>query len=174
MLLVFPNNLSAFRLMVPLGFLFVYYTAIGLQAINLRNIFPRFKKLQWLSVPVLALFIPGLVQIAANRGKLPDGPQTKSAMEMFSYLDKNIPKQAVIVFAKPRALALYAGCTAMADPFTTDPTKIYLQMLDSRAEYLLIHNNLTSPHIQRFTGMVHDRIVKQYQNRDFTLYRLGF
>ena len=48
---------------------------------------------------------------------------------MFDYVGKNVPAGSVVVFAKPRALALYASCRGMADPFTTDPTLIHKQVM---------------------------------------------
>lgn len=173
MLLIFPNNYSAFRLMVPLGFLFLFYAANGLRAIQIFQNVTTNRKASLAALIVLAMFAPGLLNIMRTGDHELDGPQQKSATEAFSFVSKNVSHNSVVVFAKPRALALYAGCSSMADPFTTDPTSIHTQVMQGKANYLLIHNSLTSEAMKRYSRVMMKRLTREWSNKEFILYKIG-
>lgn len=173
MLLVFPNNFSAYRLMVPLGFIFLFYAAEGLKNIELLQRIPAYKKAVATGVLVMLLFMPGLINIARSGSNILGGPQQESSIEAFTYISKNIPTGSVVVFAKPRALALYAGCNSIADPFTTNPTRIHEQVTQSKSTHLLIHSTLTSEAMLRYSRVMQSRLSKQWENKEFTLYRIN-
>jgi len=173
MLLVFPNNDSAFRLMVPLGFLCLFYAAIGLKTIQLFVNVATWKKTLAIGIIILLLFIPGLYRVAQFSGNTLEGPQQKSAIETFAFISKNVPADSVVVFSKPRALALYGGCKSMADPFTTNPTLIHEQVIKAKASYLLIHSKLTSEQMLRYSRVMQNRLTAIWRNKDFTLYKIN-
>ncbi len=173
MLLVFPNNDSAYRLMVPLGFISLFYAATGLKAVQLFAVIPAWKKAATISIIILILFIPGIFSIVRSQNNIIEGPQKASSVETFNFIRKNVPAEAVVVFAKPRALALYAGCQSMADPFTNDPTQIHLQIAKANATYLLIHDNLTNETTKRYSRVMQNRLTKLWGNKEFVLYKIN-
>jgi 4-amino-4-deoxy-L-arabinose transferase-like glycosyltransferase len=173
MLLVFPNNYSAYRLMVPLGFIFLFYAATGIKDIQLLTGISALKKAVTIGMLILILFLPGLASIARSGSNILEGPQQESARQAFEYIRKNVPAEAIIVFAKPRALALYAGCQSMADPFTTDPTLIHVQVMETNATYLLVHNKLTTEPMKRYARVMQSRLTKQWGNKEFLLYKVN-
>jgi 4-amino-4-deoxy-L-arabinose transferase-like glycosyltransferase len=173
MLLVFPNNDSAYRLMVPLGFIFLFYAATGFKTINMFAGIPATKKATAIGLIILLLFSPGLVSIARSGYKTIEGPQQKTAIEVFEYMRKYVPEDSVVVFAKPRALALYAGCRSITDPFTSDPTLIHKQVMDAKASYLLINSKLTSEPMKRYARVMQSRLTKVWSNKEFELYKIN-
>jgi 4-amino-4-deoxy-L-arabinose transferase-like glycosyltransferase len=173
MLLVFPNNDSAYRLMVPLGFIFLLYAATGLKSIQFLTEVPAWKKTIAAGMLLFLLFMPGLISIARSGDHLLEGPQQESSVEAFSYIKQNVAAGDLVVFAKPRALALYGGCRSMTDPFTTDPTLIHKQIMEAKASYLLIHTRLTSEPIKRYSRVMQGRLTKQWENKDFVLYKIS-
>lgn len=102
-----------------------------------------------------------------------DGPQQQSSVEAFDFISKNVHPSAIVVFAKPRALALYSGCQSMADPFTDDTVQINNQIMEAGAAYLLIHNKLSTDSMKRYVLAMQNRITKQWGNKDFVLYKLN-
>jgi len=173
MMLVLPNTNSSFRLMVPLGFLSLFYAATGVKSIQLFSESDAWKKAVMPGILVFALFIPGIYIIARSQSNIIEGPQRKSSIEAFSFISKNVPSEAVVVFAKPRALALYSGCKSMADPITTDPIQIHLQVMEARATYLLIHDELTDETLKRYSRVMQSRLTKQWENKEFVLYKIN-
>lgn len=173
MLLVFPDNNSAFRLMIPLGFITMFYAATGLKSIQLLSGIATWKKAAVPGIFVVFLFIPGIFSIARSQSNILDGPQRESSQEVFNYIRKNVPAEAVVVFAKPRALALYAGCHSMSDPLATDQTIMHLQVIKANATYILIHNTLTRGNMQRYAGAMKSRLTRQWENKEFVLYKIN-
>lgn len=173
MLLVFPNNSSAFRLMVPLGFLFLFYAATGLKTVTLIQNIPNVKRSVFIGVFIFLMFLPGLTKIARSGSNILDGPQQPVAIELFTYMQKHIPPNSIVVFTKPRALALYANCRGMVDPFTTDPTLIHKQVTDAKATHLLISDKLSSEAMKRYSRVMESRLTKLWENEEFTLFRIN-
>jgi len=159
--------------MVPLGFLSLFYAATGVKSIQLFSESDTWKKAVMPGILVFALFIPGIYIIARSQSNIIEGPQRKSSIEAFSFISKNVPSEAVVVFAKPRALALYSGCKSMADPITTDPIQIHLQVMEARATYLLIHDELTDETLKRYSRVMQSRLTKQWENKEFVLYKIN-
>lgn len=173
MLLVLPNNFSSFRLMVPLGFMFLMYAAVGLKLIRMPAEITTCQKAAISGMLVMLLFMPGIINIARSQNNILEGPQRETSVEAFYYISKNVPAEEVVVFAKPRALALYAGCQSMADPLTSNPTLFHTQILKAQASYLLIHTDLTAETMKRYTRVMQKRLNRQWENKDFVLYKIN-
>jgi hypothetical protein len=173
MLLVLPNNFSSYRLMVPLGFIFLMYAAAGLKSIRISADVTTWKKVSVSAILVILLFMPGIISITRSRNNVLEGPQRETSVEAFNYISKNVPAEAVVLFAKPRALALYTGCLSMADPLTSNPTQFHIQILKARASYLLIHTNLTFDPMKRYVRVMQKRLTRQWENKDFVLYKIN-
>jgi hypothetical protein len=173
MLLGYHYSSSALRLIVPPGFLFLYYAATGFKTIQLLPQVPSWKKAVAIGILIMLLFMPGLISISRTGDHTIEGPQQASAVETFKYMSKNVPADAVVVFAKPRALALYAGCRSIADPRITDPTLFHKQVMDANATYLLLCNQLTDELMYRYSRVMQNRLTKQFENEDFVLYKIN-
>lgn len=173
MLLLFPDNNSSFRLMIPVGFASLFYAVTGLKSIQLFTMVPVWKKALSITILVLALYISGLISIVKANKFILEGPQQKTAVETFNFIRKNVPSQAVVVFAKPRALALYGGCRSMVDPRSSDPTLFHKQITDAKASYLLICGQLTGELMQRYILVMQSHLTVQFNNQDFVLYKIN-
>lgn len=173
MLLLFPNNHSAFRLMIPISFIMIMYAGTGLKSIQLSPKVTTFKKVIAAGIFVSLLYIPGIHRAYNSTRFTIEGPQMGTSIEAFNYISKNVSPKDIIVFTKPRALALYTGCCGMADPFTTNPTLINQQIMDAKASYLLINNNITSEPMKRYAQIMQNRTTKQWENKDFVLLKIN-
>ena len=122
---------------------------------------------------MVILFIPGLIHIASSGYTTLEGPQDKETTQAFNYISKNIPDSSVIVFFKPRALALYTGKNGYADPFSQDPTIIHVQLMKINADYILIDNQLTSESMKRYVRVMDARVTEIWKNRNFRLIRIN-
>lgn len=159
MLLIFPNNYSAGRLMFPLEFIFLFYAATGAKTIQPLQGIAAWKKAVAAGGIAMMLFMPGIIGIARSQSNILEGPQRATSVEAFEYISKNVPHEAVVVFAKPRALALYAGCHSMADPFTSNPTLILTQIIEGNATFMLQHSILTNETMKRYARVMENRLT---------------
>jgi preprotein translocase subunit Sss1 len=171
-LLVFPNNFSAYRLLIPLGFILLYYAALGFKSIRLPSVFMGKNLVILFGTVILVLFIPGIIQVFQARNTVLEGPQEQRAAHAFRYISGNIPDSSLVVFFKPRALALYTGKQGMVDPFSNDLTAIYTQVHNAGADYILIHNELTSESMKRFVRIMKSRVELVWKNRRYQLYKI--
>jgi len=171
-LLVFPNNYSAYRLLIPVGFLLLYYAALGFKSLKVRYIQRSKVKIWTLGVIMVLLFLPGIIRITLGRNTTLDGPQQKASQQAFTFIAEQIPDTSVIVFFKPRALVLYTGKHGFADPFTDDPTSVHTQLTQASADYILIHRDYTRETMKRYLRMLKSRALPVWENRKFKLYRI--
>ncbi len=172
-LLVFPNNDSAYRLLIPVVFLLLYYAALGFRSVTLLKTVSGAHKAVLLGILMFGLFLPGIIRTAGASRTLLDGPQQKETQQAFEYIQKNLPDSAVISFVKPRALALYTGHKGVADPFTTDVTSTYVQNREHSTDFVLVHSELTSETVKRYLRVMKDRVSLVWQNKHFRLYRIN-
>jgi hypothetical protein len=173
MLLVFPYQNSWFRLMVPIGFIFLLYAAQGFKMLNLDTIAPKRWVTIALAIAIFMLYVPGIFQVCKAGNQVLEGPQQIAAKEAFAFIQGNVPAKEIVVFAKPRALALYSGCRSLCDPFTNDPTKLHAEISNAGANYLLIHKTLTAQKMHRYVQVMKNRLTTVWANSDFTLYRIN-
>lgn len=173
-LLLFPNNFSAFRLLIPIGFLMLHYAGIGFRSLVVPYVTSSVKKAWILGGIMLVLFLPGLFDIATSSESVLDGPQEVATSHVFSYIRKNLPDSAVIAFFKPRALALYTGKSGFADPFSQDPTTIHVQLMKANVDYILINNQLTSEGMNRYVRLLRLRAREIWRNGKYRLYRIDW
>jgi len=171
-LLVFPNNYSAFRLLIPTGVLLLQYAALGFKSLDIPYVSSGHNRVLALGTIMVLLFLPGLLSIAASRNTVLEGPQDKETTQAFTYIAKNVPDSATIVFFKPRALALYTGKQGFADPFSADPTSIHVQLVNVNADYILLHNQLTSESMKRYARIMKNRTTEIWKNKKFRLLRI--
>ncbi len=173
MLLLFPNNNSGFRLMIPLGFIVLLYAAWGVKQLSSQSLLRKHSLIWITSLMVFSLYLPGIFQITRSQHFILEGPQQSNAKQAFEHIGRTIPKNEVVVFAKPRALALYAGCISMCDPFTSDPTLIHTEILKANGKYLLVHKSLTKENMVRYQRVMQHRLTLMWKNDDFQLLRIN-
>jgi len=173
MLLLFPDTNSAPRLLIPLGFIFLLYSATGFKNLQVLPQLTSQKKVIIFGGLILLMFSPGILEIVRAGENIQEGPQKQSAVEVFNFIRKNIPHESVVVFEKPRALALYGGCRSMVDPRTNNPTLFHMQVVNANASYLLINNKLTGKLMLRYINVMQNRLTKEFENMDFVLYKIN-
>lgn len=171
-LLVFPNNASAFRLMVPVGFLLLLYVAEGFKSLALLSSIAGKWKALALGVLMLLLYLPGINDIIRSKYSILEGPQKPESEEAFSYIRDSIPPDAIIMFRKPRALSLYAERTSFADPVEKDMTKFHEQAMTAGVNYFLINSKISSEESKRYMRVMGGRAKKIWSNEAFDLYSL--
>ncbi|HNX43796.1 MAG TPA: glycosyltransferase family 39 protein [Bacteroidales bacterium] len=171
-LLVFPNNASAFRLMVPVSFLLLLYVATGFRSLSVLPSVSGKLKAAILGILILAFYMPGIRDIISTKYIIMAGPQKAESEQAFDYIRENVPENAVIMFVKPRALSLYAGRAGFADPAETDMTKFHKQVVDAGVNYFLLNNDISSEASKRYLRVMNERVDSVWSNETFGLYRL--
>lgn len=169
LLLIYPYRGSGFRFLLPVAPIILHFAIEG------------FKSIQWgfklntkiwaigLSILLIFQFLPEQILAIKNAPNHFAGPQEKESVEAFAYIKQQIPKDAVIVFAKPRALALYTGCKAFAN-HRADSVSILQDMERFSPTHILIHTEISDGNIKQYIAQNPTKWMVKWQNNKFTLY----
>ncbi len=173
-LLIYPYRHAGIRFLFPIMPFLIYYMAKGLETVS---IFPKIKnssKVWFLGCLMLVSYLHMFWYILDTDHETLEGPQEKSSEEAFEYIRKNTPEDAVIIFAKPRVLALYSERQSMANSKDADPQQIAQEILNYKVNYVLTHTDLSD-------AAIHDFIRRQdyiceylWSNEKFVLYKVMF
>ena len=170
-IMLFPC--CVYRYLFPIIPFLLYYMVIGLQRINLNLNINKNIIISFLGVFVLIQYYPEVKWIIKNQDSIQNGPQEKASMEAFAYIRQNTPKNAVIVFAKPRALALYTDRIGMANEQTDDVKKLKIKFKKMGISYLLIHTEETKEKtLSKFIEAYKEETNLVWSNEKFFLYKL--
>jgi hypothetical protein len=169
-LLVYPYGSAGLRFLVPVLPLCLYYIASGGSALT-----AMLKLNTRIIAGILAAFI--LYQYAdvdkkiiAVRENPIHGPYDNDAQEAFEYIRDNTPGNAVIVFNKPRALALYTDRRSLTNPEGQAIEPMIQRFREKGAGYYLVSEELTDSSLK---ALVSDstKAVKMWSNKEFSFYK---
>jgi len=176
--LLWPSY-EAERYLYPLMPLWVFYTFCGLEHV-------LFVQRPGLRRTVLTLFLAAAALSYAGRyatldwGPLPHGIAAPAARQMFQYVSEHTRPDAVVVFAKPRAMALLTRRAAAAPhiPERDEQLQDYLRHI--RASYLIVANHddtfgrAANPRLTQFLWAFVARHPRRFRavwaNEEFTLF----
>ncbi len=174
-LLIWPSAESTPRFLLPLAPLVLVYVCQALRQLG------AWRGPAWERVPagvlaagVLALYVFGYSR--ADFGSLREGIGKKESMELFEFVRHRTPPDAVVLFQKPRAMALLTGrrCSALHVPRDDEDLWRYLQTIG--ASYAVADRDLfarTPNPLRRFAKRHPERLREVYRNADFTVYAVA-
>ncbi|MEN8224152.1 MAG: hypothetical protein ABFS05_02230 [Bacteroidota bacterium] len=173
-LLIYPYRHAGIRFLFPLMPFLLMYLARG---VALVNIFPTIKsnaKTWFLGSLVLVSYLNMFWYIVHNDHKVIPGPQEQSSIEAFEYIENNTASDDVIVFAKPRVLALYTERFSMANHKESGAKEINEFISQYGVNYVLIHHDISDEAIKDFVLRYDMRCEQAWDNEKFVLYRMRF
>lgn len=172
--LIWPYRNQGFRFVFPVLPFLVYVVFERLLHI-LQAIRPSFT---WLAYGIIC----GLITLSITSGHSTcnnyvkdTGSQTVTAKAMYSYIERNIPNDARVVFPKPRVLCLYSSVHAlypmanmnfeqMQDAYTRYQVKYFVRSKNAGLEcYNGVYTN--------YIDSMEKRKVLLWSNTDFEVYK---
>ena len=170
--LVYPYGAGGFRFILPLvPFLFVYMGR-GMNALLHGAGLPVKTAGIVITLSLILLYRPGVQRVIDGRGALPDGPQQPAAQELFAYLGAHCTPTDVVLFVKPKALALYARVQTCSTVHTQQPAEVAALCEALHVSYLLQADGIGDGAMDRFLAAYPGRVAVAWQNGRFTLLRL--
>lgn len=170
-LLVYPYNAGAFRFIMPAGFLVMYYIAIGLRSFNPGIPVDGLTKAVVAGGLMFILFLPGLKDVLGSQNSILQGPQEKAPQEAFAWIKANTPANAVIAFAKSRAMAFYTDRHGFSNPKNQDIVIMHVDFMKAGVTHLLASKSLSDESFMRYIHMSQNRLEHIWGNEEFDLYR---
>jgi len=171
-LLIYPYRHAGIRFLFPvLPFLLIYLVR-GLETVR---IYPNIKK------SVKVLFLGGLVLVSylnmfsyviRTDHQVLQGPQEAASIDAFGHISKNTAEDAVILFAKPRVLALYTGHQSLGDVKGAEPQEIAQLIMKYNVSYVLVQNEISGDAIKDFIYRQDGLCDYSWSNEKFVLYKV--
>ncbi len=171
-LLVYPYRHAGIRFLFPVLPLLGFYLVRGLQTVQLFPAISHSIKAVFLGSLVLVSYLNMFWYILINDGNTLPGPQEKASVEAFEYIRNNTAADDVIIFAKPRVLALYTGRHSLANNKESGPKEIAELIFEFKVNYVLTHTEISDEAINEFIR-AQDYICEYlWSNDKFVLYKV--
>jgi len=171
-LLIYPYRHAGIRFMFPIMPLLVYYLAKGLETVS---IFPGIRnsaKVWFLGCLMLVSYLHMLGYILDTDHEILEGPQQESAVETFEFIQNNTAKDDVILFCKPRVLALYSARPSLANSKDCEPREIAELIFKYEIDYVLTHKEISDQAIHDFIRSQDYICEYLWSNEKFVLYKV--
>lgn len=171
-LLIYPYRHAGIRFLFPILPLLGFYLVRGLQTVHIFPGINDFAKTVFLGCLVLVSYLNMFWYTIINDGNTLPGPQEKASVEAFDYIRNNTAADDVILFAKPRVLALYTGRHSLANHKESEARQIAELIFEYKVAYVLTHTEISDQAIHDFIR-AQDYICEYlWSNEKFVLYKV--
>ena len=168
-ILFWPANQGT-RFMIPLIPLFLFYVFYG---ISHTKVFRKYRVEKPLfTILVVAVLIAYIGKYATlEYGSISEGIAKKETVELFEFVKQHTKEDDVLIFWKPRVLALFTGRRVSVYPQSPDDADFWEYLRHIQATYLLVSFE-DPPFLFHLVENYHDRFDSVYSNPDFTVYKI--
>ena len=168
-LIIYPYRSAGIRFLFPIMPFLLIFLVRGIETVTL---FPGIKKTMKaciLGSLVILSYLNMYYYIWKDQGNVIPGPQEQSSQEAFSYIRDHTETDAVILFCKPRVLALYTARYSLANSKDDTQEKIDELISTFGVDYVLLHKDISDDAISEwYTGKA-EREKVIWKNSKFTL-----
>jgi hypothetical protein len=172
-LVIYPYRHGGIRFLVPIMPFLLYYLARGLELVNLFPRISRSAKIIFLGCLVLVSYLNMFWYILQTDHLTLNGPQEANAVEAIEYIRENTGAEDVILFAKPRVLALYSERNCLANHVENDSRQIADLIFAYNVAWVLTHTEISDDAIHKFIKEQDNLCEYFWSNDKFVLYRVS-
>ena len=171
-LVLWPSSTTDQRFLLPLFPLFIVYACQGLHRLG------SLAGVQWERRLALGLAAALLLTYVGRYNRIGFGPRLgidkPESQSLFDYVRTATAPDAVFLFEKPRALALFTGRRAAAAHAAATDQELWHYLGNIHASYIVIDRVFEDSEypLQPFVSRHPDRLEEVYHNTDFTVYRI--
>lgn len=161
------------RYLFPIIPLYLFYAFRGVQAVSRREEVKSRVFMVMVAV-ILAIYVAQYTKL--DFGHIREGIGKSDTRQLFDYLKKTTSDDDVVIFRKPRAMALFTGRKTAAAHQPKDDRELWSYFLQIKASYLVLGPEDLDPdyymYFKRFVGLYSDQLREVYANTDFKVYRI--
>lgn len=168
------------RYLLPIVPFYLLYAVVGLErtVTAMRTVTIRWPKIpNILLVAFLGVVIPSYAgkYLTYNSDEMVHGVESTDSKELFAFV-RTTPIDSLLVFHKPRPLALFTGRRSVIYQWEPDADKLWNYLTGIGATHIIVPKYIaTNRHNQHFMAMVdHYRsdLAVEFENGDFVVYRI--
>lgn len=168
MLLVYPYRGSGFRFLLPVAPIILHLAVEGFKGIQWNFTLSKTVWKVGLFAILMLQLIPEQYLAIVNAKNNFAGPQETESIEAFNFIQQNTPANAVFMFKKPRALALYTQRSAFA--INPADTAFENTIAHFAPQYILSHIELSAENELNYLQNHPQTWLPVWHNNKFTLY----
>jgi hypothetical protein len=167
-IIIFP--FTQMRYLIPVFPLYIFYTFVGIHEIAR---FYRITQERYIfTILLLGIVFSYLAKYTTfDYGPIHEGIHTKEAIELFTSIKHNTTEQDVIIFQKPRVLALFTERKVAAYHPTNDDQELWNYFQQIQATYL-ITGPFDSEYFLHFVRKYQERFILVDSISDFKIYKI--
>ena len=169
---VFQFGDTGLRFISPILFFIFFYAIVAIKKV-LQPFNLNYKLASLVFGLILLLsYKPSIEKIIENQNITVDGPCTDSSYEAFNFIKSLQLTNEVIVFEKPRALALFTNTKSVALKNNLNNVEIKKQLQKFKAQFVLLNIHLSNEALSYY--LVSDTLNNQlvFTNSEYKLFKL--
>jgi len=170
--LLYPYSAGGFRFIMPVIPFLLVYMVRGLLAFRITEHVSRPALVLAAFVFAFLLYQPGVTKILESQKNIPEGPQRDYAQELFTYINMHLAPQDLVLFKKPKALALYSHVRTCSTVYDQQPSDVASVCDNLGVGYLLLTKDAADAPLENFIRSYPARVALQWQNDHFTFYKV--
>ena len=174
-LAILPWVATQGRYLVPLMPIYVGYALWGIEVAAKRS--PA--RARWILAGLLGLAGVGFLSVYTTEPlrRPAEGVGTPDAVALWAAVDRITAPNEIVLFQKPRALALFANRRSSGIHETSSDAETWDYIRQVGARYAILgpddHVFLNQDRIRHLIETHPERFQEVYRNREFTIYRIG-
>ncbi len=173
--LLWPSE-QGVRFLIPILPFYVLYCLLGVRriddALRLRT---KGKQPAFIGFLVLVAVTYAARYSTLEYGPLHEGIAKEESVQLFDFVKTATAPTDVLVFGKPRALALFTGRRVSAAFIPDHPCALWRYMRQIRASHVIIGPDDSDPesaYLERLAETFSSSLTPLFKNRDFAAYRI--
>jgi hypothetical protein len=171
LILLYPYGAGGFRFLLPIvPFLFIYMATRPAVA-DCRSLAGEGNAGCLLAALIIA-YEPALEEVLKHRKDIPEGPQRKESAEMLDHLRSQVKPGEVVMFIKPKALALYARVKTCSTVHTQSAADVKAVCANLGVNFLLQTGDAADKPMEQFIASYPQNVALQWENSRFRLYKV--
>ncbi len=177
-ILIWPGNQGT-RFLIPLIPLYIFYffyfiNFLKIQFLNNKNLSKATSLILFIVISSIS-FSYGLLYYKKGFKPIYHGVHKAASIELFSYIKNNTATNDVIIFRKPRILALFTSRSSACYHFSENDKELWNYFKEIGVTYLIeekIFQNDFSLYFRSYIEKNKSKLLRVFSNSDFNIYRI--
>lgn len=162
------------RFLIPLIPFYLYYCMLGMHQLQVRA---ETRKRTLVALGTVVALVYGGKYSTMQYGPMADGVATAESVELFQFVKQATPPEAIFIFSRPRALALFTDRRASAPVIADDPCRLWRYVAEIRASYVITGppapaSNAEAVYLERFVAGYPAAFQRVMGNDALAVYRI--
>lgn len=171
LILLYPYTNSGFRFILPVIPFLMVYIVLGMKQMGFDSNLSRNWVIIAIGTAVLLLYKPSVEKFIEEKKSVIVGPQEAASKEAFQYINSHLGKDDLVVFKKPKVLALYCNVKTTSVLATQTNAEISEMCEKMGVSYLLKNADIEDSSLDEFIRENQTAVRGVWRNDKFVLYK---